>query len=573
MSGEGQVILREVDQPQGILHPRHGEREDEDELTQLQFLIEAGEWDEAEQQMKSHPEEIIGSRSSTALHLALEGGEIPFPLIKTMIEMSPMVASMTDSHGNTPLHIACASEFAYDPLVIVTLLAAYPQAVLMQDNTDKNTPLGMLLVMGGDVNITCLTLLLDVAYSRVAGLPKSYVLAVEFMTSPLDTALLVASHYPALVTQVTRQMACSDPYGFPAFLRPFLHLPAPQSLISIPQLMEDQKEILMVQDGLMQVPLHIASRRGASAAVVELLLNEERYPGAHQACFVLERKRRLPLFYSALYHAPFDAATLVFEHFKDAIDADEEYGLTPFQACANSSQFTLEERSMRLKSGRKDQSEPIQELFLEPKSCNFWKQLEFFLRLTYQRDAEGADFSVNHAAAATPSPPQFMRCSIDLYPWQLAMPDKDGFLPLHLACKVLRPEGICDQFYWMKKDIAIEAICFRLIPEDRAKDNPITILTDAYPKGASTLDRHGNLPLHSAILSGKGMIDGIQSLINAAPMALSTRNMEHGLYPFMLAAMTGDVSLSLDLLLANPMMVQVANDYSSQPAEKRARVS
>jgi ankyrin repeat protein len=573
MSDEGEVILREVDQLQGTHHPRQGELEVEDELTQLQFLIEAGEWDDVELRMKSHPEEIIGSRSTTALHLALEGGEIPFPLVKTMIEMEPMVASMTDKTGNTLLHIACASEFAYDPLVIATLLAAYPQAVLMQDSTEKSTPLAMLLVMGGDINITCLTLLLDVAYSRVAGLPKSYVLAVEFMTSSLDTTLLVAKHYPTLVTQVARQMAVSDPYGFPAFMRPFLHLPPPQSLVSPPQLMENQKEILAIRDGMRQVPLHIASRRGASVAVVELLLNEERYPGAHEACFALERKRRFPLFYCALYQAPTDAAMLVFEHNKDAIDADEEYGLTPFQACANSPHITLEERRMRLKATRNDPSEPIQSLFVDAKSWNLWKDLEFYLRLTNRCDPVGDDFSVNHAAAAIVSPPQFIRCNIGLYPWQLSKPDEQGFLPLHLACKVLRPEGISDKFYWLKKDIAIDQLYFRLIPEDRAKDNPITILTDAYPKGASTLDRQGNLPLHLAILSGKGMIDGIQSLINAAPMALCTRNVEHGLYPFMLAAMTGDPSLSLDLLLANPMMIQSGLDSSGRPAEKRVRVS
>jgi ankyrin repeat protein len=228
---------------------------------------------------------------------------------------------------------------------------------------------------------------------------------------------------------------------------------------------------------------------------------------------------------------------------------------------------------MRLKATRNDPSEPIQSLFVDAKSWNLWKDLEFYLRLTNRCDPVGDDFSVNHAAAAIVSPPQFIRCNIGLYPWQLSKPDEQGFLPLHLACKVLRPEGISDKFYWLKKDIAIDQLYFRLIPEDRAKDNPITILTDAYPKGASTLDRQGNLPLHLAILSGKGMIDGIQSLINAAPMALCTRNVEHGLYPFMLAAMTGDPSLSLDLLLANPMMIQSGLDSSGRPAEKRVRVS
>ena len=572
---QGEVIPREAERHPEAHNPRlqFGQQEVEDELTELQMHIEAGEWEEVEKRMKSHPEEIIASRSNTALHLALEGGEIPLPLIKTMIEMEPMLPSMTDKNGNTLLHIACASEFAYDPLVIAILLAAFPQAVLMQDKVEKSTALGMLLVMGGDVNITCLTLLLDVAYSRVAGLPETYVLAVEFLTSPLETSVPIAQHYPPLVTQVARQMAMSDPYGFPAFMRPFLHLPAPRSLISPPQLMENQRKILTVRDGMKQVPLHVATRRCASKQVVELLLNEERYTGAHEACYALERKDRYPFHYAAFYNAPTDAAELVFEHNKEAVDFHEQYGITPYQACSNAAQYTLEERAFELTASRQDPSEPIQEFFVKPKSWILYEHLEFYLRLTFQRNGSRDNFSVNHAAAAIVSPPHFLRCNAKLYPWQLSKADKDGNLPLHLACKVLRPHGINDSFYWMKKDISYDNLYFRLIPEDRAKDNPINILTKAYPKGASALDVEGNLPIHSAILSGKGMIDGIRSLVQAAPMALSTRNMEHRLYPCMLAAMTNDLNLTLDLLLANPMMVQRGADSYVEPAEKRARVS
>jgi ankyrin repeat protein len=573
-NNESEVIVREVElNPEMQMNAALGHQEVEDDLTQLQFFIEAGEWDEAELRMKSHPEEIVGLTSTTALHLALEGGETPFPLIKAMIEMEPMLVSLLDKNGNTPLHIACAGEFAYDPLVIATLLAAYPQATLLQDRVDRNTPLGMLLCLGGDINITCVTLLLDVAYSRVAGLPVSYVLAVEFMTSSLDTSLPIAEHYPPLLTQVARQMAISDPYGFPAFMRPFLHLPPPQSLITPPRLMEHQPKLLTIQDSMKQVPLHFATRRSLDKEVVALLLAEERYPGAHQACHILERKDRFPLLYCALYNAPTDAAELVFEQNKDAIHAFEQYGLTPYQGCANCPHYTLQERSFRLKASRKDPSEPMQDLFMDQNAWTLYQQLTFYLRLTYQNSASCETFSVNHAAAAVVSTPHFMRCSIKLYPWQLSEHDEDGNLPLHLACKVLRPHGINDKFYWLKKDVAYDFLYFRLLPEDRATDNPITILTEAYPKSASTLDRDGNLPIHSAILSGKQMIDGIRSLIQAAPMTLSTRNAEHRLYPFMLAAMIGDVNLTLELLLANPTMINVGHHPTTELSVKRARLS
>jgi hypothetical protein len=69
------------------------------------------------------------------------------------------------------------------------------------------------------------------------------------------------------------------------------------------------------------------------------------------------------------------------------------------------------------------------------------------------------------------------------------------------------------------------------------------------------------------------MIDGISSLIQAAPMTLSMKNAEHQLYPFMLAAITGDVNLTLELLLANPTMVNVGHHPTTEPPEKKARLS
>jgi len=572
---QGDIIIPEIEQHAAAQIPDFGQQEVEDELTQLQMDIEAQEWEAVLQRMKTHPEEIIGSNSVTALHLALEGGECPFPLIRTMIEMEPMLSSRTDKNGNTPLHIACAGEFAYDPLVIATLLISYPQAVLMKDSVEKTTPLHMLLCIGGDVNITCLKLLLDVAYSSVAGLPENYVLAVEFLTSPLETSVTIAQHYPPLVTRVAREIATSDPYGLPAFLRPFLHLPAPQSLIAPSQLMDQQRKLLLMRDGMKQVPLHIAARRCLRKEVVELLLQNERYPGAHKAAHALERKDRYPLHYSGMYGGPMDSAACIFEVNKDAISFHEQYGLTPYNGISNTPDYSLEERRMSTTAARQDASEPIEGIFEMSKALTLFEKMQFFLRITYQRTATGDDFSVVHAASAVPSPPCFLRASLNAYPWQVDACDKDGNLPLHLACKVLRPHGINHGFYWMKKDVAYDQLYFRLVPEDRAKDNPITILAEAYNKGASTLDSEGNLPLHSAILSGKKMIDGVRSLIQAAPMALSTRNMAYRLYPFQVAAMSDDLSLTLDLLLANPMMVQSGIDLRSEekPAAKRIRES
>jgi ankyrin repeat protein len=570
-------IMEDEDDPPTFV----GYREVEDYLTILQAHIEAGNWEEADRRIKSHPEEIYSS-STTALHLALEGGDCPFPLFRSMIEIEPVLASIVDKNGNTPLHAACSGEFSYDPLVIATLLSAYPQAVLMKDTLEGTTPVHMLLAMGGNVNITCLTLLLDVAYSRFAGLPKSYILAVEFMTSSLDTSTTIVQQYPPLLIHIVRQIALSDPLAFPAFLRPFLHVPAPGSLFSSPELMDDQPKILLTQDNMLQVPLHIAARRGASKLVAEVLLQEDRYPGAIAACNVLERKDRYPFHYCAIYgtgSASKDAVARIFEHNKQAVHFHEQYGLTPYQLTFNSAHYTMKDRAFDLKSTRtvRADQDSLCTYFVEPKSWELYQHAVYFLRLTHDGRLDSRNFSVLHAAATFVSPPHFLRCNIKLFPWQLRMRDSDGDLPIHKACKVMRAHGINEHFYWMKRDISYDSLHFRLIPEVRKRDNPITILTEAYPKGASTLDAEENLPLHSAILSGKNLGDGIMSLIKTAPMALATRNMTHRLYPFMLAAVKNDLNLTFELLQSNPTMIRSGIDDSRnvfhEPAGKRIRAS
>jgi len=535
-------------------------------MTQLQTYIESMQWEEAEKRLKTNPSEMYSRGVTTALHLALECGDCPFPLMRTMIEIDPLLPSVLDKNGNTPLHIACSGEFAYDPLVICTLLAAFPQAVLMKENLEGTTPLHMLLLMAGDINSTCLTLLLDVAYSPVAGLPLSYVLAVEFLTSPLETSTQIAQHYPPIAIMVAREMAMSDPYAFPAFLRPLIHLPKPESLEKTPKLVDGQERLLLIRDDSKQVPLHIAARRVVSSEVIDLLLDSVRYPGATEACSMLERKDRVPLHYCGIYGMMGNPAQKIYQHYPQAALEYEIYGLTPYQLSMNGYQCTLSELSMKVNKSRRkeevlsyddEEYKQLKDYFVEQRSWKHYLHMAFFLHITFQETYGKPLYSIVHAISAIVSTPHFLRVNLRLYPWLISEYDDDGHLPLHKACRVERPDGINESFYWMKPSTQFEKFYFRLIPETREKDNPITILTEQYPKAASVLDPEtGNLPLHAAILSGKTMTDGIKSLMNAAPLTLSTRNLKHRLYPFQLSAMMdNDLDVTYELLLANPMMV------------------
>ena len=143
-----------------------------------------------------------------------------------------------------------------------------------------------------------------------------------------------------------------------------------------------------------------------------------------------------------------------------------------------------------------------------------------------------------------------------LFPWQVCERDEEGYLPLQRASMCYRREGVDENQYWLNEGVNQKQLYFRLFPENRAQDNPITIFVNAFPDGARALDKDLKLPLHWAIETGKQWHEGVQSLVQAAPLALGTRDGEHFLYPFMMAAMIGNLSLTLQLLLENPTMVE-----------------
>jgi len=559
-----------------------GFRELEDELTQLQVHIENTEWDEALERVVTHPEEIMPTRSQqngralTALHLACESGECPLSLIRAMLATCPQVAGMTDRDGNTALHNACGGQFAYSPSIISLLVISYPQAVLMQDSIDKSTPLHLLLVLGGDVNVTCVRLLLDVAYSKVAGLPHDYIPLEDFCGTDLATSILIASTYPPSITQITRQIAVNDPFSFPKFLQPFIHLPAPTTLDVPPQMLDDQPSLLVIQECKQQTSLHSACARGLDNAVIELLTNESRYPGAHKAARIKDRKNRCPIFYAGCYGVPLESIKHIYDLNPESVHEFESYNILPLHITYIAPTHSMEDRKLEVKATRDNPSQSIDQFFVQKSAIPMWRMYDMFLRLTYHHSYEDpppgcSKWRVIHAAVSIPSPPQFIRSALKLHPWQAQERDDEGYLPLQRAAMSRRPRGVDEEQYWLNKGINKKPIYHRLHPECREEDNPVSILVKAYPGGARALDKDFKLPLHWAIETGKKWNEGVQSLVNAAPLSLSSRDTTYRLYPFMLAAMVDDFDLSYRLLRANPMAVQCGITHEEQSSQSPPR--
>ena len=580
------VILRDVESYQNVQnHVGFGVTEIEEQLTPLQLLIEAGDYEGAYSRLQTHPHEILPvehkighkGRSLTALHLACESGECPFDLIQALIAAEPLSVAMKDKDGNTPLHMACASENAYDANLIAMLVAVFPQAVLMHDSVDQSTPLHMLLLMGGDINMTSLSIILDVAYSRMAGLPDAWVPVIDFIMTPLETTVPIAAQYPPIITQVIREMAIEDPYTFPAFLRPFLNLPAPEISEGRLQMFDDQKKILLMLDIKEQTPLHTATIRGLSLQVVKKLINETRYQGAHEAARVMERKLRCPLHYSGVYGMPIEAIKPIFDLNKDAVHMYDFYRLIPVQMAYLCVVNSFEDRKFELNGSRNDPNIPTETLFKTESAYDLYNKVAFFLRLTYTGSYDaipGKVWRVVHAAMATRVQPLFIRAAIDLHTWQIYERDENFNLPIHLASKLsYQPEGNDDEHFWAAKNIAKEFIHFRLVPEDREHDVPIAICLKYFPGGARCLDTEGCLPLHYAVSTGKAWIEGVKQLVMAAPMTLIARDGKHYMYPVMLAAMEENNTLDVvfRLLQANPTVVQCGNSQRLVPSLHQAQ--
>ena len=118
-------------------------------------------------------------------------------------------------------------------------------------------------------------------------------------------------------------------------------------------------------------------------------------------------------------------------------------------------------------------------------------------------------------------------------------------------------ESVDAEKYFLREGVNQERLFTRCLPEDRAKDNPVSILVNAAPHAAKVTNDHGSLPLHLAVLGGKGFRDGLRSLISVFPVALSIADGEHQLFPFALAAVHNANTLDVvyELLLANPSVL------------------
>jgi ankyrin repeat protein len=149
------------------------------------------------------------------------------------------------------------------------------------------------------------------------------------------------------------------------------------------------------------------------------------------------------------------------------------------------------------------------------------------------------------AAANEKSQESLIHRLIQLNPRCASLEDREGMLPLHLACERGKawdngtqciydafPQGLrqaeSNSRGWLPLHMA--AVC----PHDTGE--LITKLVELYPEAACIPDKEGRYPLHLACSAGKNWLGGLQALFDANPSALAAVD-KTGFIPLQIAAL------------------------------------
>jgi ankyrin repeat protein len=153
---------------------------------------------------------------------------------------------------------------------------------------------------------------------------------------------------------------------------------------------------------------------------------------------------------------------------------------------------------------------------------------------------------IHLAAANQSSRESLMQRLIQLHPRGAAQEDREGKLPLHLACEQGKGWGVGTRYVYDAFSNAIrqpERNSRGWLPLHMAAACPekdgelIKKLTELFPEAASVPDSEGRYPLHIACSAGKDWQSGLKVLFDANPSALASRDRQ-GFLPVHICALS-----------------------------------
>lgn len=158
-----------------------------------------------------------------------------------------------------------------------------------------------------------------------------------------------------------------------------------------------------------------------------------------------------------------------------------------------------------------------------------WQKLCFVVKATYlvKRGLsfdKHCDYNIPivHAIIECGGHTNLVKFALQLYPEQATSRDLEGRTPLTVAST--------------KVDTNPEI--FHLLLNDEKVKNDEYLRSESEKKipMAAMADEKGKLPLHLALASGRTLSNGVELIVNDAPLAVQTRDIQSGMYPFMIAS-------------------------------------
>ena len=404
----------------------------------------------------------------------------------------------------TALHWACCNDSPAH--LLASLVDAHPGALLMEDS-EGNCPLHA--ACRWDAPLDVVTLLIRAGRERCRHQSDGTV-------SPVDPCRRVNSAGRTPLHYSCDSMPPSSPDRL-----------CPDAVRAVVTSYPDALFVRETDEGM--TPLHLACQDGArNARVIEALLGALPTGALLRAISVENRNLCLPIH---LFFPPF-AMTI--------------------------SSYLCRIGSARGSEVRNKASRPENDLELRERLM-----LETCIRVMnlFLRDAQHSDLSCNsnkfqilHAccfAGWKHCPNIFLRLALRLYPPQLLERDRDGNLPLHLACghNLIPDLGDSTSRPWRREVAGFTPVSF------------VPLIAEACPASLRLPDGRGRFPLHIAAESGLPWIEpwerqgfewgrnsgkmcagALQILFKAYPQLATTRDVKTGLYPFMLAACKSDTT-------------------------------
>jgi len=296
-------------------------------------------------------------------------------------------------------------------------------------------------------------------------------------------------------------------------------------------------------------PLHIAcSSRYASAQVTELLLLKS----PKDVSSMRDIDGDTPLHTACRFGAPTKVLELLIQANPSMVLERCNEGFTVLHRLWVKYYIILGDDRINSITGPKD---------LVGVPSDAWIKTELLLKEIYKQMKPGFAYKALHAATSVDCPRVVLKIALALNEDQLMDSDTQGNTPLLSTAETpiykehdLSADGFSfDDFLLQKRNSDFQCCCCD-DENDSSTPSVIELVINPAPKSAQIPNRRGRLPLHLALVHGKSWKQGVREIFSAYPEALNIRDPELRLYPFMLAAVAEDNSLTtvFQLLRHNP---------------------